>query len=245
MLWYGQREDRGDDRPSQGRRRAELTGASGTSAAIDVASAEVIRAERIRYDVAAYADALAADDERRWSHAPRSNAGIADDTDWAALEGGGGWRRRRVADGVGGEPRPHPAARPRSATSRDRTAASRGHARGVRRAGHSRSIANLPGVGTPPPTSMRSAVPVIGPMAAPGRPGRDAPYTDVGRSPRGRGTGRQLLRPPPAPRGAVAVAVPRRAQHRGDGLGGGWAAAPARLSSRRTRAGTCAHRAAR
>jgi len=63
----------------------KLTGASSTSAAIDVALAEVLRADRIRRDVAAYADASPTDDERRWSHAPRSNAGIADDTDWAAL----------------------------------------------------------------------------------------------------------------------------------------------------------------
>lgn len=62
-----------------------LSGVSGTSAAIDLALREFIRAERIRRDVAAYrgtevtaAEIALATVDHDWSH-------LSDDTDWDAL----------------------------------------------------------------------------------------------------------------------------------------------------------------
>jgi hypothetical protein len=62
-----------------------LTGATTTSAAIDVALTELIRSERVRRDVAAYTATPPSDDEIALARAPINWAELADDTDWDAL----------------------------------------------------------------------------------------------------------------------------------------------------------------
>lgn len=63
-----------------------LTGAPTTSATIDVALTRLIRAERIRQDVAAYA-AHPVTDEEVALPAPSANwSDLADDTDWDAVD---------------------------------------------------------------------------------------------------------------------------------------------------------------
>ena len=62
-----------------------LTGAASTSATIDVALDRLIRAERLRRDVAAYAAAPPAEDEIVLAAIPPAWDDLADDTDWGAL----------------------------------------------------------------------------------------------------------------------------------------------------------------
>jgi len=62
-----------------------LTGATTTSAAIDVALTALIRSERVRRDVAAYTATPPSDDEIALARAPINWAELADDTDWDAL----------------------------------------------------------------------------------------------------------------------------------------------------------------
>ncbi|MEX2048725.1 MAG: type II toxin-antitoxin system VapB family antitoxin [Gemmatimonadota bacterium] len=62
-----------------------LTGAASTSAAIDVALNWLIRAERLRRDIAAYAGAPPTEDEIALGTIAPSWSDLADDTDWAAL----------------------------------------------------------------------------------------------------------------------------------------------------------------
>jgi hypothetical protein len=59
-----------------------LIGAASNSAAIDVALGELIRSERIRRDVAAYAAVPPSDDEVALSRTPIDWSDLADDTDW-------------------------------------------------------------------------------------------------------------------------------------------------------------------
>ncbi len=62
-----------------------LTGAPSNSATIDVALTQLIRAERIRRDVAAYVAQPVTDEEVALS-APSANwSDLADDTDWGAV----------------------------------------------------------------------------------------------------------------------------------------------------------------
>lgn len=62
-----------------------LTGAPTTSTAIDLALSELIRAERIRRDVAAYAATPPSEDEVALSRGPIDWSELADETDWDAL----------------------------------------------------------------------------------------------------------------------------------------------------------------
>jgi hypothetical protein len=62
-----------------------LVGAASNSAAIDIALSELIRAERLRRDVAAYTAAPPSDDEVALARTPVNWADLADDTDWDAL----------------------------------------------------------------------------------------------------------------------------------------------------------------
>lgn len=62
-----------------------LTGAASTSAAIDVALDRLIRTERLRRDVAAYAATPPNDDEIALAAITPSWDALADDTDWDAL----------------------------------------------------------------------------------------------------------------------------------------------------------------
>ncbi len=61
-----------------------LTGAPSTSAAIDLALRALIRAERLRHDVAAYGVAGATENEVAVARATPDWADLADDTDWDA-----------------------------------------------------------------------------------------------------------------------------------------------------------------
>lgn len=71
------------------RRKAEearaLTGAESTSAVVDVALDRLIRAERLRRDIAAYRATPVTDDELLLAELVSSSPDLADDTDWAAL----------------------------------------------------------------------------------------------------------------------------------------------------------------
>lgn len=62
-----------------------LTGAASTSAAIDVALDRLIRTERLRRDVAAYAITPPTDEEIALAAVTPTWDAIADDTDWDAL----------------------------------------------------------------------------------------------------------------------------------------------------------------
>lgn len=62
-----------------------LTGTASTSAAIDVALDRLIRAERIRSDVAAYSAGPPTDAEVGIAEVRPSGDIVADDTDWDAL----------------------------------------------------------------------------------------------------------------------------------------------------------------
>lgn len=62
-----------------------LTGAASTSATIDVALDRLIRTERLRRDVAAYAATPPTDEEVALAAVEPSWDALADDTDWAAL----------------------------------------------------------------------------------------------------------------------------------------------------------------
>lgn len=62
-----------------------LTGAASTSAAIDVALDRLIRTERLRKDLAAYAAAPPTDEEIALAAVTPSWDTLADDTDWDAL----------------------------------------------------------------------------------------------------------------------------------------------------------------
>lgn len=62
-----------------------LSGAPTTSATIDAALSELIRAARARRDVAAYAAVPLTEDELALSDHQGPDAGLGDDTDWAAL----------------------------------------------------------------------------------------------------------------------------------------------------------------
>jgi hypothetical protein len=62
-----------------------LTGARSTSAAIDAALTQVIRAERLRRDVAAYAAAPQSREEIELARTPVDWSELADTTDWDAL----------------------------------------------------------------------------------------------------------------------------------------------------------------
>lgn len=62
-----------------------LTGAASTSAAIDVALDRLIRTERLRKDLVAYAAAPPTDEEIALAAVTPSWDTLADDTDWDAL----------------------------------------------------------------------------------------------------------------------------------------------------------------
>lgn len=62
-----------------------LTGAASTSAAVDLALAELIRKERIRRDVDAYRTNPPSEAEAALAAVNPNWADLADDTDWDAL----------------------------------------------------------------------------------------------------------------------------------------------------------------
>lgn len=62
-----------------------LTGATSTSAAIDIALDRLIRAERLRRDIAAYAATPPTGDEIALAAITPSWDALADDNDWDAL----------------------------------------------------------------------------------------------------------------------------------------------------------------
>jgi len=62
-----------------------LTGATSTSAAIDLALDRLIRTERLRRDIAAYTGAPPTEDEIALGTITPPWSDLADDTDWAAL----------------------------------------------------------------------------------------------------------------------------------------------------------------
>lgn len=66
-----------------------LTGASSTSAAIDLALDQLIRSERLRMDIAAYTGTPPTDDEIALATITPSWRDLADETDWDALYAGG------------------------------------------------------------------------------------------------------------------------------------------------------------
>ena len=63
----------------------ELTGAPSASEAIDLALSELIRLDRIRRDISAYAAVPQTDDERAIARTTPSWRDLADDTDWQEL----------------------------------------------------------------------------------------------------------------------------------------------------------------
>jgi len=65
-----------------------LTGAASASAAIDIALDRLIRSERIRADVAAYAEQPATAEDAALAAITPSFDDLADETDWDALYGG-------------------------------------------------------------------------------------------------------------------------------------------------------------
>ena len=67
-----------------------LTGAATTSAAIDTALTELVRRERLRRDLAAYAATPSTADELALAHGPVDRSDLADDTDWGAVYGDDG-----------------------------------------------------------------------------------------------------------------------------------------------------------
>ena len=64
-----------------------LVGAESTSAVVDLALDHLIRAERLRRDIAAYRTAPVTDDELMLASLAAPGTDLADDTDWAALYG--------------------------------------------------------------------------------------------------------------------------------------------------------------
>lgn len=64
-----------------------LAGASTTSATIDLALRALIRAERLRRDVAAYEAMPSTEEEIALARLTPGDADIADDIDWEALYG--------------------------------------------------------------------------------------------------------------------------------------------------------------
>jgi hypothetical protein len=62
-----------------------LAGTATTSATIDAALHALIRAERLRRDLAAYGALPPTDDEVALGVLERDHSDLADDTDWAAL----------------------------------------------------------------------------------------------------------------------------------------------------------------
>ncbi len=62
-----------------------LAGTKTTSATIDAALTALIRAERLRRDLAAYAAIPPTSEEEQLGLAPRDYSDLTDDTDWAAL----------------------------------------------------------------------------------------------------------------------------------------------------------------
>lgn len=62
-----------------------LTGASSTSAAIDLALDQLIRSERLRGDIAAYTGAPPTDDEIALGTITPTWSDLGDETDWDAL----------------------------------------------------------------------------------------------------------------------------------------------------------------
>lgn len=64
-----------------------LTGAASTSATIDLALDMLIRGERIRRDVAAYAGLPPSEEEIALAAIRPAGEDLADDTDWEALYG--------------------------------------------------------------------------------------------------------------------------------------------------------------
>jgi hypothetical protein len=62
-----------------------LTGASTTSAAVDLALRALIKAERIRHDVAAYQLMPVTDEELALTSLRPDWSDLADDTDWDAM----------------------------------------------------------------------------------------------------------------------------------------------------------------
>ncbi len=61
-----------------------LLGAGSASAAVDMAISEVIRRERLRRDIEAYAAVPSTDEEVALGQAPPDWTALADDTDWDA-----------------------------------------------------------------------------------------------------------------------------------------------------------------
>jgi Arc/MetJ family transcription regulator len=74
-----------------------LTGAPTASAAVDLALSELVRAERLRRDVAAYASVPPTEDEIALARPPIDWSDLADTTDWDAVY-------RDVLDQPGDEP---------------------------------------------------------------------------------------------------------------------------------------------
>lgn len=72
-----------------------LTGAASTSAAIDIALDQLIRAERIRKDVAAYTATPPADEEIALAATPMNWSDLADETDWSTLHNKAGSSNER------------------------------------------------------------------------------------------------------------------------------------------------------
>jgi hypothetical protein len=64
-----------------------LVGAESTSAVVDLALDRLIRAERLRRDIAAYRKTPVTDDELVLASLAAPGSDLADDTDWAALYG--------------------------------------------------------------------------------------------------------------------------------------------------------------
>lgn len=62
-----------------------LAGTRTASATIDAALSELIRAERLRRDIAAYAERPVTEEEVALSRISSLGAGLEDDTDWEAL----------------------------------------------------------------------------------------------------------------------------------------------------------------
>lgn len=62
-----------------------LTGAPSASATVDIALTELVRAERLRRDIEAYALTPPSAEEIALSRAPADWSDLADDTDWVAV----------------------------------------------------------------------------------------------------------------------------------------------------------------